>query len=118
MHSDNQHSRVLCISRDPTLLKTRQMVFATCYDAVSVGSVDEMQRLPGLGAFNLLVVCHSLSINEFENAVAYARARWPDIKIIALTVGEANRVDLSDRRVRGLDGPRTLLRTMEGLLLA
>ena len=47
MDSTQQRSRVLCFSRDPRLLNTRWMVLAKHYDAVSVGSIEEMLAIAG-----------------------------------------------------------------------
>jgi hypothetical protein len=108
--------RVLCISRDPRLLESRHLVLARKYETVTVGSVEEMSSLPASGQFDVIVLCHSLSSEECEVSAELVRVRWPNAKIVALSVEQDGCFDGADEIVRGLDGPRVLLGTIDHLL--
>jgi hypothetical protein len=109
--------RVLCISRDSHLMRTRQLVLATQYEVVSVDSIEGIEALPTDQDFDLIVLCHSLSSEECDQCVEIASTRWPQAKIVALSVERADCSEYADRVVRGMDGPRFLLQTIDRLLL-
>jgi hypothetical protein len=92
------------------------MVLAKHYDAVLVGSLEEMRALPADKQFDVVVLCHSLSSDECDLAAAIVRDRWPAAKILALSVERSSCWTSADRIVRGLDGPSALLQAIDRLL--
>ncbi|HEY0784951.1 MAG TPA: hypothetical protein VGD62_03710 [Acidobacteriaceae bacterium] len=112
----SQRLRVLCFSRDPRLLRTRGLVLETCYAAVCVGSLEEMEALPQAQAFDLVLLCHSLSANECDRSASLARERWPAAKIVAIATPESTCSYHLDEVVAGLDGPAVLMSTLEHVL--
>ena len=110
--------RVLCVSRDPRLLESRHLVLSRKYETVTVGSVEEMRSLPASEQFDVIVLCHSLSSEECDVSAKLVRVRWPKAKIVALSVEQNGCFDGADEVVRGLDGPRVLLGTIDHLLAA
>ena len=110
--------RVLCVSRDQRLLESRHLVLSRKYETVTVGSVEEMRSLPASEQFDVIVLCHSLSSEECDVSAELVRGRWPKAKIVALSVEQNGCFDGADEVVRGLDGPRVLLGTIDYLLAA
>jgi hypothetical protein len=112
----HHRARVFCLSRDQRLLETRGMVLAKRYDAITVGSIEEMWALPVASAFDVVVLCHSLSAEECDLSASIARERWPQAKILALSVDSSSCWTFADQVVRGLDGPSVLVQTIDRLL--
>ena len=76
-----------------------------------------MEALPSDGAFNLLLLCHSLQAEEYSRAVALARSKWRGIKLLALTteivVSSPIEADLT---VCALQGPVVMFEQISRLL--
>jgi hypothetical protein len=92
------------------------MVLAKHYDAVSVGKIEEMLALPAEKQFDVVVFCHSLSSRECDLAGSVVRQRWPDAKILALSIDQSSCWTSADRIIRGLDGPSVLVQAINRLL--
>jgi DNA-binding response OmpR family regulator len=112
----NRHARVLCIGRDPSLLRTRQLVLANHFNVVTVGTVGEMQALGQDRNFDVVLLCHSLSAEECDLAAVTARRRWPAARILALAVERSSCRHYAEQTIRGLDGPRLLIQAIEHLV--
>jgi hypothetical protein len=118
MPFSNRFPRVLCFGRDPRLLETRRLVLARRFETVTVGSIEEMRALPVDEEFDVIVLCHSLSLEECDLSSELARARWERAKIVALSIEQGDCSLAADQTVRGLDGPRFLLSTIDHLVAA
>jgi DNA-binding response OmpR family regulator len=113
----NNGPLLLCLSKSEELLAIRQLVLATRYDVTAVRSVNEIEALSSDSAFDLLLICHTLSDAECGHAASIARRRWPHIKIITMTTGFSScSQEISDLRVGSLDGPMPLFRAITLLL--
>jgi hypothetical protein len=112
-------ARVICFSRDERLLETRGWVLDKHFDAAKVSSVAEIENLKNGEAFDLLILCHSLSEDDCRQACAIARRAWPAIKILGLS-SEASSPPclppISDQVISALDGPQLLLRKATDML--
>lgn len=110
---------LLCLSKAPELLGSRQRVLATRYDVVSIKSLEEMERLPSGSVFDLLVLCHTFSEDECKRVTHVARQRWPRIKILSLITQSAGCSEQdSDLSVVALDGPGAMFAGISRLLPA
>ncbi len=118
MAFSNRSPRVLCFSRDPRLLETRRQILATRYEAVTVGSIEEIMALATDEEFDVIVLCHTLSVEECDLSAQTVRVRWPGAKIVALSAEQGGCSEAADRIVRGLDGPRLLLDTIDQLAVS
>jgi DNA-binding NarL/FixJ family response regulator len=107
--------RVLCFSRDPLLLESRQQVLATKYESVTVGTTEEMMALASCVQFDVIVFSHTISAEECDLCAEIVRTRWPEAKIVALSAEQEGCSEAADRVVRGLDGPRVLLNAIDQL---
>ena len=65
--------------------------------------------------FDVILLCHMLSVEECDSSMQIVRARWPGAKIVALSVEQGGCSQAADRNMRGLDGPRLLLDTIDQL---
>jgi hypothetical protein len=111
-------SRVLCLSRDPNLLRTRQMILASRYDAMAAGSVEQLAEVAPGQEFDVILLCHTFSSEECRVIEQIARGRWPHAKIMAIAGERPDCSNYADFTVRGLDGPGKLLGALEHLTSA
>ena len=93
------------------------MVLASRYSAVAVGSVAEICALAADSHFDVVLLCHTMSKEESELAAGIARERWPRVRILALSVEQHDSVSYADGTIRGLDGPRLLLESIDSLIV-
>lgn len=108
--------RVLCFSRDRILGESRNLVLQRQYEAVYVGSLEEFAALSSGPAFDAVVLCHSLSAEEYERCIEIAELLWPRAKIVSVVAG-SGRVQLESAAVvPGLAGPRALLLALQRVL--
>ena len=108
---------VLYFSSDHHLLETRVAVLERQYRVVPVGSLAEMMELPFDSAFDLILLCHTVSDEDCRNCRAFIKGRWPSAKVLSMTRGGRScSVEVSDIVVRGLDGPSVLLQGIDSLL--
>ncbi len=113
----SQKARVVCLGRDLQLLRTRLQVLVKRYDAVEVSSVEQLGELPAEPAFDLVLLCHSLSREDCRASVEIAEQRWPEAKILALTTGGFQTpYERADAVVAGLHGPVVLLKAIDQLI--
>ena len=95
------------------------MILVTRFETVCVSGVDEMPSLLDGRGFDAVVLCHTLTGEERQRAAAVARTLWPEAKIVVVTI-EPDEPDepleYTDQVIRGLDGPKLLLKTITHLL--
>ena len=108
---------LLCLSQDPTLLATRSLVLATRYRVCAVSVLGDLEALPTSCAFQLLVLCHTLTVDECAWSLCVALRRWPDIKVLSLTqtVSESAPCE-RDLTVAASRGPDILLQCVADLI--
>jgi DNA-binding response OmpR family regulator len=102
---------VLLLGHDESLLQTRrwllesnglQVYIATHFPALNQTLEDH--------DVDLLILCHSLTAEECERAVAIVESHPPKLKVLALTTASSDfPVEKVDRVVNASDGPKTLL---------
>jgi hypothetical protein len=86
MSSKSHPSHVLCLSRDSNLLGTRRMVLESRYEVVAAPCLEELQEVTTDHDFDVILLCHTLSSEDCDLATSIARVRWPNAKIVALSV--------------------------------
>ncbi len=109
---------ILLIGADSSLLCTRSLVLARCGVAVESATLDQALPLIASGAYDLLVLCHSLRDGELEDLSAAARASAPAMKILLVEApGHILRQPLDvDRHFALEDGPELLVKAVKSLL--
>ncbi len=109
--------RVVCFGRDLELLRTRVQVLSRRYDAVEVASVDQLAALPAEPAFDLVLLCHSLSREECRASAEIAEQCWPQAKVMVLTAGGSEALyERADAVVASIQGPVVLLQAIDRLI--
>jgi hypothetical protein len=114
----DRNSRVVCAGHDEVLLRTRQMVLASRYQAVTVLGVEQLRALPAEEMFDVVLLCHTLSAEECRRVTEIARTRWPGAKVMAIATEQMGCVAFADQAVQALEGPRVLFRAIDQLLAA
>jgi hypothetical protein len=112
----NKRPLLLCLSKNPELLEIRSRVLSTRYDVVPLRNLDEMKALSSDSAFDLLVLCHTLSQTEFDCAMDLARSRWPGIKLLAISTASSPHSKRVSAVVDSLAGPTSLFQSISKLL--
>ncbi len=116
----NSSARVLVVSRDETLLRTRALILGAFFEVHSAGRALEATSLLHNHVFDLVVLCHSLTNAECEQLAIQAHDQNPRPMILAMSPrGDASK-PWADKQL-GVDaGPYGLLKkcaTMLGLAL-
>jgi hypothetical protein len=112
----NEKPLLLCLSKHPALLEIRCRVLATRYDVVCLRSVEEMKTLPLDSPFELIVLCHTLSQVEVNQAVKCARTMWPGIQLLGITTPLSFHSEQVSALVDSLAGPPSMFRAISSLL--
>ena len=113
--------RILLFGNDFHLLESRQWVFESAgYEVYATTSFLALDHILGIRPaslpIDLMILCHSLSIEECNRARSLARARFPRMEIVILAVNSCVLHSTEgDTVVDTAEGPRTLLETVEDL---
>ncbi len=80
----NSHARVLVVSRDEMLLRSREMILGAFFAVRSAGRFTEARALLTSNDFDLIVLCHSLTADECERLAMMAHDRAPRCQVLAM----------------------------------
>ena len=108
--------RILSVGNDPRLLATRAAVLR--HTGAEVDSVDarSARRAVILRRYDLLILCHSVSMEDASDLKQMCRSYWPDSRTLLLGADirrDAKPID-SDSTLRSLEGPVALIREVSG----
>src|SRR5438270_4237482 len=104
-------SPIVIIGHDEHLLATRQWVLQTRgYRVLTMTQLPALQSVPASPPVRLLVLCHTLSPDERQDAAAAAGIRWPGVKCLTLTA-EPGRAPsgILGQLLHTMDGPAKLV---------
>jgi hypothetical protein len=76
--------RVLIVSRDEMLLRTRELIIGAYFNVTGVGRLSEATAQLRAMRFDLLVLCRSLRDEEGEILANLAHGQQPPAKVLAL----------------------------------
>jgi DNA-binding response OmpR family regulator len=113
----NSHARVLVVSRDEMLLRSREMILGAFFVVRGAGRFAEARTLLTSNNFDLIVLCHSLTPDECERLAAMARDRAPRCQVLAMSAtSRGNMKPWADKQL-GVDaGPYGLLKKCAEML--
>ena len=113
----NSHARVLVVSRDEMLLRSREMILGAFFAVRGAGRFNEARTLLTSNIFDLVVICHSLTPDECERLASMARERSPRCQVLAMTASSReNARSWADKQL-GVDaGPYGLLKKCAEML--
>lgn len=80
----NQGARVLVISRDPMLLQTRELILGAFFQVNGAGRIQEAEELIATYAFDLIVLCYSLSLSDCGRVAELVQNLNPRPRILNL----------------------------------
>jgi hypothetical protein len=80
----NNGAHILVVSRDQMLLQTRALILGTYFQVEAAGRVPEAEAAMGKQAFDLVVLCYSLSDDEYRKLVELCLSQDPPPKVLTL----------------------------------
>jgi DNA-binding response OmpR family regulator len=112
----NSNFRILIVSLDEMLLRTRELILGGFFFVEGAGRISEARSLIENHAFNLIVLCHSLTDDECAELAQLAKSRNPSIRILALSPQGSDFKPWASKQI-GVDrGPYALLNECAALL--
>lgn len=113
----NNGAHVLVVSRDQMLLQTRSLILGTYFQVEAAGRVPEAEAAMRKQAFNLVVLCYSLSDDEYRKMIDLCLSQNSVPKILTLHFGNNGHPrDGSDGECATEQGPYELLKKTAELL--
>jgi DNA-binding response OmpR family regulator len=113
----NSHARVLVVSRDEMLLRTRTMILGAFFVVQGAGRFLEATAALKSGKFDLIVMCHSLSGDECEALAVLALQHSPRPLILAMSASSSAEVKPWADKQLGVDaGPYALVKKCAEML--
>ena len=83
----NNGAHVLVVSRDQMLLQTRALILGTYFQVEAAGRVPEAEEAMRKQAFDLVVLCNSLSDDEYRKMIDLCLSQDPSPKVLTLHAG-------------------------------
>jgi DNA-binding response OmpR family regulator len=87
----NNGAHVLVVSRDQMLLQTRVLILGTYFQVAAAGRVPEAEAALGKQAFDLVVLCYSLSDDEYRKMLDLCLSQDRPPKVLTLRAGNNGR---------------------------
>ncbi|MGO9337266.1 MAG: hypothetical protein ACLPY1_07140 [Terracidiphilus sp.] len=87
----NNGAQVLVVSRDQMLLQTRALLLGTYFRVEAAGRVPEAETAMRKQAFDLVILCYSLSDDEYRRMFDLCRSQDPPPRILTLHAGNNGR---------------------------
>lgn len=113
----NSHARVLVVSRDEMLLRTREMILGAFFSVHRAGRFSEATALMRARRFDLLVLCHSLTEDECERLSMIAHEQNPRPLVLAMSASSRAPIHPWADKQLGVDaGPYGLLKKCAEML--
>lgn len=83
----DEPKRILLVSRDLMVLQTRKLMLGAYFDVSAAGRVVEAKLLLKENRpFDLIVLCYSLTDDDCQKILDWARVHSPAAKILTVTV--------------------------------
>ena len=109
---------ILIYGRDPSLLDTRRWVLEKAgYRVFSAQTLAEAERLAATEPISLFVLCHSLTPQDCQDALAAAGKIQPKMRRLLITANTpVCNQGHEDRLLSAFDGPQALIAAVHDLL--
>ena len=113
----NHGAHVLVVSKDEMLLQTRQLILGAFFQVCGAGRIQEAEALISRRAFDLIVLCYSLSPDDCRRIAEMTERQSPRPKILTLrAAGTATSSLESDQELVVEAGPFGLLKKSTEML--
>jgi len=107
----NNGAHILVVSRDHMLLQTRALILGAYFQVEAAGWVPEAEAAMGKQPFDLIVLCYSLSDDEYRKMAELCRSQNPPPKVLTLNATNNGRPrDGGDGEFAVEQGPYELLK--------
>ncbi len=102
---------VLVFGRDYQLVHTRGLILEKAgFQVRTASSLPDIQQLLSEPYMDVMLLCHSLSSQECDEALAITHQRWLQIQTIALVSGSSDcGSESADTVMEATDGPAKLI---------
>jgi DNA-binding response OmpR family regulator len=108
---------IFVYGRDPQLLETRRWVLERSGARVwTATELSEFDQVASSEAIDLIILCHSLSMEECGRALEMAHSRWPGVQSLLMMSELSDRYTVSDQIADVWRGPDYLLQTVAKLI--
>jgi len=113
----NSHARVLVVSRDEMLLRTREMILGAFFAVRGAGRFSEARVLLTNNRFDLIILCHSLTQEECERLALIAHEQDHRPLILAMSASSRGNIKPWADKQLGVDaGPYGLVKKCAEML--
>lgn len=114
----SSQTSILIYGRDTRLLETRRWVLERAgYWVSQATELSSLMSLVPLEHVSLLILCHTLSMEECGRALALVQVRWPQVQTVTLIAGDAGcRLTPSSEWVDSREGPKRLVDAIASLI--
>jgi DNA-binding NtrC family response regulator len=105
---------VLVFGRDHQLVHTRRLILQKAgFHVHTAASLADIQLLPPQPTIDVMLLCHSLSSQDCDDALLLTHERWPEIQTIALVAGSSDcGSNFTDTVMESHEGPAKLIDTV------
>jgi len=102
---------VLVFGRDYQLVHTRSLILEKAgFHVRTASSLPDIHQLLSEPSMDIMLLCHSLSNQECNEALSITHERWPRIQTIALISGSSGcGSDSADVVMESTEGPAKLI---------
>lgn len=108
---------VLCLSRAADIREIRRRVLLTRYRVTAISNVAELEALCHHSAFDLMLLCHTMSAEECMASMKVARACWPGIAVLRISAPFSQyKAEGIDAEVGSLAGPLAMFQAIDRLV--
>ncbi len=109
---------ILVYGRDHRLLETRSWVLEQAgYRVLTALTLTEAERIAEIESVGLLLLCHSLSVEDYVNALTAVSTIHPEMKRLLMTANTPLcPLGPDDRVLSAFDGPGALVAAVQELV--
>jgi DNA-binding NtrC family response regulator len=102
---------VLVFGRDYQLVHTRSLILEKAgFHVRTASSLPDIQQLLSEPSIDVMLLCHSLTTQDCDQALIITHDRWPQIQTIALVSGSSDCGSQSvDTVLEATEGPAKLI---------
>jgi DNA-binding NtrC family response regulator len=102
---------VLVFGRDSQLVHTRGLILEKAgFRVRTAASLPDIQQMPSEPNMDIMLLCHSLSTQDCDEALIITHERWPQIQTIALVSGSLDcGSESADAAIETSEGPAKLI---------
>ncbi len=106
---------VLSFGVDPVLNRTRRLILQPIFDVYVASTLAEAASWLQERQFRVVLLCHTLTLDDARTALELAHTLHPEARILALEEGHPRLWLRAPHQEVRLDGPADLLRKVAGI---